>query len=74
MTDDEVKKFRNLEPGKTFEFRDKNLIVSKSTGNCEGCFFKNRRDCVILRMVASVPECNGNYREDGKYIIFKEVE
>ncbi len=25
-------------------------------------------------MAAIIPECNGNYREDGKNIIFKEVE
>lgn len=74
MTDQEIKKFRNLEPGKTFKLRSRKIIISEGTGDCEGCLYKGKNTCQFLMMAAIIPECNGNYREDGKYVIFKEVE
>lgn len=74
MTDKEIKEFRNLKPGETFELRSRKIIISEATRGCEGCLYKSKNTCKFLMMAAIIPECNGNYREDGKYIIFKEVE
>lgn len=73
MTDEEVKKFRNLGIGETFELRGRKIAVSKGNGSCVGCFYAGKHTCNFLMMIASIPECNRNYREDGKDVIFKEV-
>lgn len=74
MTDKEIKEFRNLGVGETFKLRSKKIIISESTGSCDGYLYRGKDTCQFLMMAAIIPECNGNYREDGKNIIFKEVE
>lgn len=74
MTDKEIKEFRNLEVGKKFELRGRKIIVSEGAGSCDGCLYRGKDTCQFLMMAAIIPECNSNYREDGKDVIFKEVE
>lgn len=42
MTDEEVKKFRNLGIGETFELRGRKIAVSKGNGSCVGCFYAGK--------------------------------
>ncbi len=45
MTDKEIKEFRNLGVGETFKLRSKKIIISESTGSCDGCLYRGKDTC-----------------------------
>lgn len=73
MTD---KEFKNLGVGEDFICGNKKLWVSESDEkNCEYCILNNEKiDCNALLKIGVIPECYFLYREDGKSVVFVEVE
>lgn len=70
------KEFKNLEIGEKFNIGNKNLKLIESVKySCDGCIFQNNISaCETFQKKGLIPECNPDGREDGKNIIFKEVE
>lgn len=70
------KEFKNLEIGEKFNIGNKNLKLIESVKySCDGCIFQNNISaCETFQKKGLIPECSFDEREDGKNIIFKEVE
>lgn len=60
------------EIGEIFEFESKKIEVKvASNDECDGCFFNTKCTSKIMKLSG---ECNGNWRIDGKNVIFVEVQ
>lgn len=72
----EDEEFKNLEVGEKFNIGNKNLkLIEAIKCSCEGCIFQNNISaCETFQKKGLIPECSFDEREDGKNIIFKEVE
>ena len=70
------KKFINLPVGETFVCGTKKLMVKESEWeDCDDCIFNRPfMSCDELKELEIIPECYSDEREDGKYVVFEEVE
>ena len=58
--------------GDTFEFEGKKLQVKESASNgCDGCFFYMKCSSITMGLSG---ECEVDARDDGKDVIFVEVQ
>ena len=78
MTD---KEFKNLGVGEDFICGNKKIIVklAETDTSCKGCIFYHSKNysgslCVALEKIGAIPECDILFREDGKSVVFVEVE
>lgn len=74
MTD---KEFRNLKVGANFTCGNKKFWVSENeTCSCDYCGFDELGyiTCYEIRKLGIIPECESSFREDGKSVVFVEVE
>jgi hypothetical protein len=74
MTNEE---FKNLKVGENFICGNKKFWVSeRGADGCDYCGFDELGyiTCYEIRKLGIIPECESSFREDGKDVVFVEVD
>ena len=72
-----LKRYNSMERkiGEKFSFDGDTLEVVETTGNsCKSCYFGKVLWCRFESIINTTGECSALYRNDKKYVKFKEVE